>query len=121
MIVTRKKQHITCKGTPIRLLTCFSEETLQSRREWPDAFQVMKEKNLKPRILYPAKLSFRFDGEINNLSEKRIQQYKISSTTTTKGTSLGGKEKATARNNKIINGKLIVKGKHKSRKSSKNK
>ena len=30
----------------------------------------MKGKNLQPRILYPAKLSFRFDGEIKSFPDK---------------------------------------------------
>ena len=51
------------KGTPIRLSDDFSTETLQARREWHDLFKVMKGKKLQPRILYPARLSFRFDGE----------------------------------------------------------
>ena len=67
---TREKQQITYKGTLIRLLADFSTETLQARsgngqREWHDIFKVMKGKNLQPRILYPARFSFRFDGEIN--------------------------------------------------------
>ena len=43
--------------TTIRLSADFSTETLQARREWHDIFKVMKEKNLQPRILYPARLS----------------------------------------------------------------
>ena len=31
----------------------------------------MKEKNLQPRIFYPARLSFRFDGEIKSFSDKQ--------------------------------------------------
>ena len=34
-------------------------------------FKVMKGKNLQPRILYPARLSFRFDREIINLTDKQ--------------------------------------------------
>ena len=30
-----------------------------------------KEKDLQPRILYPAKPSFRFDGEIKSVSDKQ--------------------------------------------------
>ena len=37
----------------------FSKETLQARRGWKGVFKVMKGKNLHPRLLYPAKLSFR--------------------------------------------------------------
>ena len=53
----REKKQVTYKGTPIRLLADFSAETLQSRREWHDILNVMKGKNLQPRILYPARLS----------------------------------------------------------------
>jgi len=34
-------------------------------------FKVMKEKNLQPRILYPTRLSFQFDGEIKNFPDKQ--------------------------------------------------
>ena len=48
---TREKQHITYKGTPIRLTADFSAVTLQARRECHDIFKVMKGKNLQPRLL----------------------------------------------------------------------
>uniref|UniRef100_A0A8D1CWT3 L1 transposable element RRM domain-containing protein n=2 Tax=Sus scrofa TaxID=9823 RepID=A0A8D1CWT3_PIG len=67
----REKKHITCKGTPIRLLADFSAETLQARREWHDILHVMKGKSLQPRFLYPARLSFRFEGEIKSFTEKQ--------------------------------------------------
>ena len=57
----REKQQITYKGIPIRLSADFSAETLQARREWKDIFKVLKWKNLQPRILYPAILSFRIE------------------------------------------------------------
>ena len=60
----REKQKITHKGIPIRLSADFSAETLQAGREWQNIFKVMKRKNLQPILLYPAKLSFRFDGEM---------------------------------------------------------
>ena len=31
----------------------------------------MKEKNLQPRILYPVRLSFKFDGEIKSFPDKQ--------------------------------------------------
>ena len=49
----------------------FSTESLQARKEWHGIFQVMKGKNLQPRILYPARLSFRFDGEIKSFPDKQ--------------------------------------------------
>ena len=67
----REKQHVTYKGIPIRLSADFSAETLQARREWHDIFKVMKGKNLQPRIVYPARLSFRFEGEIKSFTDKQ--------------------------------------------------
>ena len=57
----------------------------------------MKRKNLQPKILYPARLSFRFDGEIKSFPDKQ----KLREVSTTKpvlqqmlkGTSLGRKHK----------------------------
>ena len=58
----REKETVTYKGVPIRLSAHFSKETLQARRDWQEVFQVMKGKDLHPRLLYPAKLSFRMKG-----------------------------------------------------------
>ena len=80
---TREKQQITYKGTLIRLLADFSTETLQARsgngqREWHDIFKVMKGKNLQPRILYPARFSFRFDGEVKSFPDKqKLREFSI--------------------------------------------
>ena len=68
---TTEKRQITYKGTPIRLTADFSAETLQSGREWHDIFKVMKGKKLRPRLLYQARISFRFDGEIKSFTEKQ--------------------------------------------------
>ena len=46
-------------------------ETLQAKREWQNIFKVMKEKSLQPRLLYPARISFRFDGEVKGFSDKQ--------------------------------------------------
>uniref|UniRef100_A0A8D1V4Y2 L1 transposable element dsRBD-like domain-containing protein n=1 Tax=Sus scrofa TaxID=9823 RepID=A0A8D1V4Y2_PIG len=73
---TREKQSDNYKGTPIRLSAGFSTETLQARREWQDIFKVLKGKNLPPRILYPARISFKIEGEIKNLSNKqKLKEY----------------------------------------------
>ena len=61
----------TYKGPPIRLSADFSTETLQARREWHDIFKVKKGKSLQPRMLYSARLSFRFDGEIKSFPDKQ--------------------------------------------------
>ena len=55
---------------PIRLSADFSKGTLQARRGWKEVFEVMKGKDLHPRLLYPAKLSFRIEGQIKCFSDK---------------------------------------------------
>ena len=67
----REKQQITYKGLPIRLIADFTAKTLQARREWQDIFKVMKGKNLQPRLLYPAMIPFRLDGEIKTFTDKQ--------------------------------------------------
>ena len=66
----REKDTVTYKGVPARLSADFSKETLQARRGWKEVFQVMKGKDLHPRLLYPAKLSFRMKGQIKCFSDK---------------------------------------------------
>ena len=66
----REKESVNYKGVPIRLSADFSKETLQARRGWKEVFQVMKGKELHPRLLYPAKLSFRIEGQIKCFPDK---------------------------------------------------
>jgi len=55
----------------------------------------MEGKNLQPRMLYPARLSFRFHGEIKSFTNKqKLREYSTNETSfapNTKGTSLSGK------------------------------
>ena len=67
----REKQQVTYKGNPICLTADLSAETLQARREWQDIFKVLKGKNLQPRLLYSARISFKIDGEIKGFSDKQ--------------------------------------------------
>ena len=55
----RGKERVIYKGAPKRPSADFSTETLQARRNWKEVFEVMKGKDLHPRLFYPAKLSFR--------------------------------------------------------------
>ena len=66
----RGKQKITYKGIPIKLTANLSAG-IQARREWQDIFKVMKGKNLQPRLLYPARISSRFNGEDKSFSDKQ--------------------------------------------------
>ena len=69
----REKRQITYKRIPIRLTADLSAETLQVKREWQDIF---KGKNLQPRLLYPAKISFRLDGEIKTfLDRQKLREF----------------------------------------------
>ena len=63
---TREKQTVTYKGVPIRLSFDYSTETVQAGREWHEIFKVMKSTDLKPRLLYPTRLSFKIKGEIRS-------------------------------------------------------
>ena len=43
---------------------------MQARRGRKEVFQVMKGKDLHPRLLYPAKLSFRMEGQTKYFPDK---------------------------------------------------
>ena len=64
----REKQEVTYKGALTRLTADFSMETLQARREWQE---VMKSRGLQPRLLYPARLSIKMEGQIRSFQDKR--------------------------------------------------
>ena len=66
----REKETVTYKGVPKRLSADFSKETLQARRGWKEVLTVMKDKGLHPRLVYPAKLPFRMEGEIKCFPDK---------------------------------------------------
>ena len=67
----REKQQITPKGIPIRIAADLSIQTLQARRVWKLILKVMREKNLQPRLLYPARISFKHEGEIKSFTYKQ--------------------------------------------------
>ena len=75
----REKQEVTYKGAPRRLLLDFSVETLLARKEWQGTFQVMKNKGLKARLLYPARPSIKMEGQIRSFPVKRsLKEYTFS-------------------------------------------
>ena len=67
----REKQQVTYKGNPICLTADLSAETLQARREWQDIFKGLKRKNLQPRLLYPTRISFKYEREIKSFTDKQ--------------------------------------------------
>ena len=58
----REKQQIIHKEIPIRITADLSIDSLQARRECQDILKVTKEKNLQPRLLYQARISFKYEG-----------------------------------------------------------
>ena len=68
---SREKQQVIYNGNATCLTTDLSAETLQARREWQNIFKVLKGKNLQPRLLYLARISFKIDGEIKSFSDKQ--------------------------------------------------
>ena len=74
----REKETVTYKGLPIRLTADFSKETLQARRGWKEVLKVVKGEDLHPRLLYPAKLSFRMEGQIKCFPHKvKVKEFII--------------------------------------------
>ena len=67
----REKDTVTYKEVSIREKSAdFSKEILQARRYWKEVFKVKEGKDLHPRLLYPAKLSFRMEGQIKCFPDK---------------------------------------------------
>ena len=66
------------QGDSIRITAILSVETLQARREWQDILKVIEEKNLQPRLLYPARNSFKYEGEIKSFTDKqKLREFSI--------------------------------------------
>ena len=77
----RGKDRVTYKGLPIRLSADFSKETLQARSGWKEVFEVMEDKGLHPRLLYPPKLSFGMEGQIKCFPDKvKLKEFIITKT-----------------------------------------
>ena len=49
----------------------FSKETMQAMKDWQEISKVMKSRDLQPRLLWPAKLSFGIEGQIKSFPEKK--------------------------------------------------
>jgi hypothetical protein len=71
----RQKKQITYEGKPIKITADSSTETLKAKRALSEAFQALNENNFYPKILYPAKLSFKIEGAIKIYDKQKIKQY----------------------------------------------
>jgi hypothetical protein len=71
----REKKQITYKGKLIKITADFSTETLKATA-CSEVFQALNESNFNPRILNPAKLSFKIYGAIKVFHDKqKLKQY----------------------------------------------
>ena len=66
----REKQLVTYRGVPIRLSAGFSKETLQARGDCQEILKSHEKWDLQPRLLYPAKVSMRMEGQIQCFPDK---------------------------------------------------
>jgi hypothetical protein len=72
----REKKQIMYEGKLIKITAYFSTKTLKERRAWSEVFQILNENNFSPRIIYPAKLSFKIDGAIKiSHNKQKLKQY----------------------------------------------
>ena len=105
----RGKERVSYKGVLIKLSADFSKETLQARRGWKEVFEVMKGKDLHPRLLYPAKQSFTVEGLIKCFLDKvKLKEFIITKPLLhemLKGTYLRNRRSKTM-NSKMINSQL---------------
>ena len=62
---SKRKTTNNTQGIPLRITA------VQARGEWQDILNVMKENNLQPRLLYPARISFKYEGEIKSFPDKQ--------------------------------------------------
>ena len=69
MKAARGKKILMYRGKNIRIVSDLSTETWQARKGWQGIFKALSEKKMQPRILYPARLSFRIDGEISTFQD----------------------------------------------------
>jgi hypothetical protein len=74
-VVIEKKQ-IPYQGKPIKITADFSTEALKVRRAWGDVFWALNENNFNPRILYPAKLSFKIDGATTTKDSSKVSAHR---------------------------------------------
>ena len=67
-------EYIVAENYKVRniwLAADLSTEIWQARKDWHDIFTVLNAKNMHPRILYPARLSFRIEEETRSFQNKQ--------------------------------------------------
>ena len=68
----RARKFLTYKGKNIRIMSDLSTQTCNETKVGGGGiFKALSEKNMQPRILYPARLSFIIDGEIRTFQNRQ--------------------------------------------------
>ena len=66
----KKKVH-NLKGKTYQVYSRPIHRNWQARKEWQDISSKLNQKNMQPRILYPARLSIKIEGEIKSFPDKQ--------------------------------------------------
>ena len=66
-----KKAVTYLQGSSHKTCQLISQKKLQARRYWQEILKVMKSRDLQPRLLYPARISFRIKGQIKSFPDKK--------------------------------------------------
>ena len=73
-----KQQPDSLNPSPCNLLLSGPRpRLLQARRGWQEIFIVMKSRDLQPRLLYPAQLSFRIEGQMKSFPDQKRLKFII--------------------------------------------
>ena len=74
--VAREKQLVTYKGVPIGCQLIPHQKYYRPEGNGMKYSKVMKSKDLSPKLLYPARLSFEIEGEIKSSDQKnRLKEF----------------------------------------------
>ena len=73
-----EKQQITHEGILITITADLSIETLHTKRKWQDILKMMNKNNLQLRLLYPARISFKYEVEIKSFTDQqKLRKFNI--------------------------------------------
>ena len=67
----RANERVTYRDKTVKITPDFSTQVRNARRDWYGVLWTLEENNFQPRLVYPAKLSFKIDGEIKTFHDKQ--------------------------------------------------
>ena len=79
--MSKRKEESYLQRSSHRTISEFIKRNFANNNGWARIFKVMKSKDLHPRLLYPAKLSFRMEGQIKCFPDKiKLKEFIIAKT-----------------------------------------